>query len=447
MKHGNGDQPQKAKSALADYYDDLLGSLSGSPLEEKIEEEAAREEAAMAEAAAEAAKKEAERLAAQEARERAAREKEAREKEARKAEEIKAAAKLAAEKRKAQALAARQRVDKEGDENRNGDVSASSSGHPMQFEADERFESTNNLTLTPEKPYTGPERRRSMLAATRRTDFTQAPTQTRPLSDSPIIPAAFPKLAPQTIPEAIEPKTETPEPAPRVETVEKTVTQVQETPGVELPVAEAQPQSRTSTPSAPSQKLAEPEVPEQTLSESASAQLSETALSENHRVGEPQPWLDNGRPAWAQDRFECLLFTVAGLKLAVPLISLGAIHKLDEDLTPLVGRAEWFMGLFRSGDRNIQVVDTARWVMPDRYSEEIKDRYKFVIRLGDTNWGMACDTVEQAIQLLPEQVKWRSERSKRPWLSGTVIDHMCALLDADTLSYLLQNDAEQKRRH
>src|SRR5690554_3875792 len=26
----------------------------------------------------------------------------------------------------------------------------------------------------------------------------------------------------------------------------------------------------------------------------------------------PDDWLENGRPAWAQERFECLLFTVAG---------------------------------------------------------------------------------------------------------------------------------------
>ena len=28
--------------------------------------------------------------------------------------------------------------------------------------------------------------------------------------------------------------------------------------------------------------------------------------------------------------------------------------------------------------------------------------------------------------LRPEQVRWRSARSKRPWLAGTVVKHMCA---------------------
>lgn len=157
-------------------------------------------------------------------------------------------------------------------------------------------------------------------------------------------------------------------------------------------------------------------------------------------------WLENGRPAWAQERFECLLFSVAGLKLAVPLVSLGSIHKIEKDFTPLVGRADWFLGLYRTGGRNIRVVDSAKWVMPQRHVPEVIDGYEYIIRLADSAWGMACDSVAQAIQLEPEQVKWRTERSKRAWLSGTVIDHMCALLDADTLAHLLKQDALSHRK-
>lgn len=156
-------------------------------------------------------------------------------------------------------------------------------------------------------------------------------------------------------------------------------------------------------------------------------------------------WHENGRPHWAQDRFECLLFVVAGLTLAVPLVSLGAIYRLDDELTPLVGRASWFMGLYRHGERSVQVVDTAQWVMPDRWTPEARENYHFVIRLGDDNWGMATDAVQQSINLSPEQVKWRTERSKRPWLAGTVVDHMCALLDADKLAELLAQDAVRSR--
>lgn len=145
----------------------------------------------------------------------------------------------------------------------------------------------------------------------------------------------------------------------------------------------------------------------------------------------------NSKPEWANSRFECLIFSVAGLKLAVPLISLGAIYKIEKEFTPLVGRVSWFMGLYQHLDRNVRVVDTAQLIMPERYSSEVRDSYKFIIRLGGNDWGIACDAVHQSIQLSPEQIKWRTERSKRAWLFGTVIDHMCALIDTDSLSTML----------
>ena len=169
-------------------------------------------------------------------------------------------------------------------------------------------------------------------------------------------------------------------------------------------------------------------------------------VSESNELKAPplEPLLENGRPVWAQERFECLLFSVAGLKLAVPLISLGAIYKIENDFTPLVGRASWFMGLYRHDDRNVRVIDTAQLVMPDRVIDSTRENYHYIIRLGGNNWGMACDAVQESIQLEPDAVKWRTERSKRAWLSGTVIDHMCALIDVDALSTILKKEALSK---
>lgn len=288
----------------------------------------------------------------------------------------------------------------------------------------------NDADSSPE-PYSGRRSAQSSQPSTRTLAPTRLPaleTQSalKPPPPSPIIPAAFPKLAPAT-------KSE-----------EKP--QVKEATAVKKVEVKTEPPELKPAATAPAKEPAEPKtkvVEEISQPDVSRANEADTPQDTSHIVAEPRAWLDNGRPDWGQDRFECLLFSVAGLKLAVPLISLGSIHKLDKDLTPLVGRASWFMGLYRSGDRNIRVVDTARWVMPDRYNENVPEGYEFIIRLGDSDWGMACDAVEQAIQLEPSQVKWRTERSKRPWLSGTVIEHMCALLDADTLGWLLDKDARK----
>lgn len=270
-----------------------------------------------------------------------------------------------------------------------------------------------------------------------------------------VIPAAFPKFAPPEVKTDVKTEVKTnvetqiEESAPKVDSLTEqsetakvkaqTVTEKQVEQKSVL-VTPPKPRSVEDKPALQEQVIEEPEALQQ--NQPATDDLSETMADTTSliEVREPEEWLSNGRPVWAQDRFECLLFSVAGLKLAVPLISLGAIYQIEKEFTPLVGRADWFMGLYRTQDRNVQVVDTAKWVMPDRYHEQVREGYHYIIRLGDNNWGIACDSVHEAIQLEPTQVKWRTERSKRPWLSGTVIDHMCALLDADMLGYLLHQD-------
>ncbi|ABC31841.1 protein containing CheW-like domain [Hahella chejuensis KCTC 2396] len=157
--------------------------------------------------------------------------------------------------------------------------------------------------------------------------------------------------------------------------------------------------------------------------------------------GTPDGWAANGRPAWAQERFECLLFNVAGLKLAVPLISLGGVHAMGHDTTPLFGMPAWFIGLIPVAGMNVRVVDTAQWVMPDRYKAQYRENIRYVIRLHDSEWGLGCDFIAEAFTLDPDQVRWRSERSKRPWLAGTVVTHMCALLDVDGLEQQLNQSS------
>ncbi|WP_243712045.1 chemotaxis protein CheW [Marinomonas sp. KMM3893] len=143
---------------------------------------------------------------------------------------------------------------------------------------------------------------------------------------------------------------------------------------------------------------------------------------------------------WATGRFECLLFYVGGLKMAVPLIELGGIFQSsDEKLTSIFGQPDWFMGVANVGDFNLRCVDTARWVMPNHYKGELKEHFKFVIQLDRSDWSLGCERVAEAISLQPSQVKWRSDRSKRPWLAGTVIDHMCAILDVQGFIELLDD--------
>lgn len=152
----------------------------------------------------------------------------------------------------------------------------------------------------------------------------------------------------------------------------------------------------------------------------------------------PPPVPGNDRPAWAAEAFECLLFDVAGLTLAVPLVCLGSIYSLaGQELTPLFGQPEWFLGILPSQAGNLKVLDTARWVMPDRYRDDFRQGLQYVISVQGYEWGLAVHQVSRSLRLDPNEIKWRSHRGQRPWLAGTVIEHMCALLDVSELAELI----------
>lgn len=150
-------------------------------------------------------------------------------------------------------------------------------------------------------------------------------------------------------------------------------------------------------------------------------------------------WMPNGLPQWAQARFDVLLFKVSGLTLAVPLITLGKIQPITEALTPLFGQADWFMGLLPTLSGKIRTVNTAKFVMPERYDENFVKNAKYVVSINGVPWGLAVDSVNQPIRLEPDAVNWRTNRSKRPWLAGTIKEHMCALLDIPMIGQMLMD--------
>lgn len=141
-----------------------------------------------------------------------------------------------------------------------------------------------------------------------------------------------------------------------------------------------------------------------------------------------------------EERFQALFFEVSGLTLAVPLITLGGIHKLDKT-SPLFGKPDWFKGVMLHRKQKLNVVDTAIWVMPEKYDQNLAEKlnYQYLIMLSDSVWGLASDKLVNTVTLSKQEVKWREVTGKRPWLAGMVKDKMCALLDVSQLITMLNS--------
>jgi purine-binding chemotaxis protein CheW len=153
---------------------------------------------------------------------------------------------------------------------------------------------------------------------------------------------------------------------------------------------------------------------------------------------------EEGLPTWAEAQFQCLIFTVHGLKLAVPLERLNGILTWSDEISPMPGHAPHFRGLLQAHDVNVRVVDPAMLVMPeDRTPPEIgqegRGTPKNIILIDDKKWGLAADNVSETVTLNHDEVRWRTTRGTRKWLAGTVIEHMCALLDADEFARILES--------
>lgn len=208
---------------------------------------------------------------------------------------------------------------------------------------------------------------------------------------------------------------------------------------VEAPVSEPLAPAPAQTPVA---KAPAPEVPvieaDRPVPETAPAPLEETARLEED--GE-------GLPPWA-DLFQAMLFQVAGLTLAVPLEELNGVVEFDaEQLTEMPGHADFFLGLMAHQGRSVPVVDTARLVFPPEKLQQLAgddplERVKRVVLIGDGRWGLACDEVDEVITLRRDEVRWRSNRTRRRWLLGTVIQHMCALVDTNAFARKLAEGSD-----
>ncbi|MGL4837074.1 MAG: chemotaxis protein CheW [Shewanella sp.] len=179
---------------------------------------------------------------------------------------------------------------------------------------------------------------------------------------------------------------------------------------------------------------------------SAHADLSATDLSDKSDLNARHesakhstvPSITTDLQQLLEDEFQVLFFQVAGLTLAVPLVSLGGIVKIER-INHIIGRPSWFFGVQTYREQQLNIVDTGAWVMPEKYTDELKQtvNYQYVVLLAGSNWGLTCESLVNAVKINKTQVNWRSKAGKRPWLAGVVKQQMCGILHVQALVDML----------
>ncbi|MFW2373083.1 MAG: chemotaxis protein CheW, partial [Gammaproteobacteria bacterium] len=185
--------------------------------------------------------------------------------------------------------------------------------------------------------------------------------------------------------------------------------------------------SETQTELSQQTELAEPELEIEVVTET----MPDIPLQEN----------EHGVPNWAAERFQCLIFNVSGLQLAVPLVKLNSVIPWPGKIIETPNQTEWYLGLVQNLAKNVKVIDTALMVLPENrrhnISQDPDDRFSHILLVNDSQWGLACDSIGEVIWLTSEEVKWRKSKQQRPWLAGTSLSQLCAVMDTEVFAEML----------
>jgi purine-binding chemotaxis protein CheW len=139
------------------------------------------------------------------------------------------------------------------------------------------------------------------------------------------------------------------------------------------------------------------------------------------------------------ERFQVLLCQIGGMTIAVPLLELGGIYPLT-NVSKLAGKPNWFLGILIKGEHKYQCIDAFQWLKPEKHTSLANNdnKYQFAIQLAKSPFVVCVDSVSTTLEVQKTDVKWHSEKNRRPWLAGVIKEQMVALVDGAKIADLVQ---------
>jgi purine-binding chemotaxis protein CheW len=110
--------------------------------------------------------------------------------------------------------------------------------------------------------------------------------------------------------------------------------------------------------------------------------------------------------------------------------------KIDQKPGKIPGQPAWFIGLLDEQDSRVGVLDTGQLIFGKSRGGARNletNPFKSILITQDKRWGLACDEILSIGKVKPEKVRWRTSRQKKPWLIGTVIEELTAIIDLEEL--------------
>lgn len=130
---------------------------------------------------------------------------------------------------------------------------------------------------------------------------------------------------------------------------------------------------------------------------------------------------------------QCLMFRVGGHLLSIPLIQLSSVVNWNDSITRLPESPDWLLGLIKHRDSNLRIVDS-KLLMNIR--READGQPEHLLVLGDGDWAITCDHLEQVVNLDYADIQWKPVETGQLVL-GTIRESLSTLLNPPGITRLL----------
>lgn len=136
---------------------------------------------------------------------------------------------------------------------------------------------------------------------------------------------------------------------------------------------------------------------------------------------------------------QCLMFSIEGNRLSIPLIALGSVLPGVDALTRLPGSPDWFLGLLQYRENKVKVVDSS--ILMNIKRKQATPKLQHLLVLEDEKWGITCDELGEVIYLEKEDIQW-APASSSTMMMGTLKDSLAHLLNPEKIQSFLREQQQ-----
>jgi purine-binding chemotaxis protein CheW len=184
----------------------------------------------------------------------------------------------------------------------------------------------------------------------------------------------------------------------------------------------------------PNETVAVKEPPPVADTKVEEAQISEPKLEPKTQTEQQQ---ESALPDWVESEFQVLLFKVNGITMGMPLNAMKGILNYNGEASQLPGQPAWSLGVIVNRDEKVVIIDSARFLMPERVTVDTQTEPKQLLLIGEGDRALAVDTICNTLNVVKDDVRWRNGIHNKPWYAGILIDELSVLLDVDGVLQML----------